>query len=47
MQNGHTALIWAASMGHVNVVQYLVEAGANLVTADDVSVHVVWEYIDV
>ncbi len=48
MQWGYTALIQAASKGHVNVVQCLVEAGANLDAAtNDVSVHVVWEYVDV
>ncbi len=35
----------AASQGHVNVVQYLVEAGANLEAADKVSGHVVWGYV--
>ena len=44
---GYTALIRAASNGHVNVVQCLVEAGANLEAADRVSGHVVWEYVDV
>ncbi len=47
MQNGYTALIWAAILGQVNVVQYLVEVGANLAAADRVSGHVVWEYVDV
>ncbi len=47
MQRGYTALMKAASIGHVNVVQCLVEAGANLKVADEVSVHVVWEYADV
>ena len=47
MQYGSTALMWAASNCHVNVVQCLVEAGANLEAADKVSVHVVWEYVDV
>ncbi len=47
MQNGWTALTVAARNGHVNVVQCLVEAGANLEAADDVSGHVVWEYVDV
>ncbi len=38
----------AAMEGHVNVVQCLVEAGANLeAVADYVSSHVVWEYVDV
>ncbi len=38
----------AVSYGHVNVVQCLVEAGANLETATSyVSGHVVWEYVDV
>ena len=38
----------AASNGHVNVVQYLVEVGANLeAVANYVSGHVVWEYVDV
>jgi len=47
MQNGWTALMLAARDGHVNVVQCLVEVGGNLETADKVSVHVVWEYVDV
>ncbi len=47
MQGGYTALIRAAENGHVNVVQYLVEVGANLEAVDRVSVHVVWEYVDV
>ncbi len=37
MQNGCTALMWATINGHVNVVQYLVEVGANLEAADKVS----------
>ena len=45
MQNGCTALIWAASQGHVNVVQRLVEAGADLEAVNEVSGHVVWEYV--
>ncbi len=47
MQDGSTALMWAASKGHVSVMQYFVEAGANLDAADNVSDHVVWEYVDV
>ncbi len=47
MQYGSTALMLAASKGHVNVVQCLVEAGVNLEAADSVSGHVVWEYVDV
>ncbi len=47
MQDGYTALMHAAENGHVNVVQWLVEAGANLEAADNVSVHVMWEYVDV
>ena len=47
MQYGWTALMWAASSGHANVVQCLVEAGANLEAADNVSGHVVWEWVDV
>ncbi len=47
MQNGRIALMRAAGNGHVNVVQYLVEVGANLEAVDKVSVHVVWEYVDV
>ncbi len=47
MQNGYTALMGAARYGHVNVVQCLVEAGANLAAVNRVSVHVVWEYVDV
>jgi hypothetical protein len=46
-QGGSTALMLVASTGHVNVVQYLVEVGANLESADYVSSHVVWEYVDV
>ena len=46
MQGGWTALILAASKGHVNVVQCLVEAGANLEAADEVSGHVVRKYVD-
>ncbi len=37
----------AAESGHVNVVQRLVQAGANLEAADKVSGHVVWEYVEV
>ncbi len=47
MQGGQTALIGAAMKGHVNVVQCLVEAGANHEAADRVSVHVAWEHVDV
>ena len=47
MQNECTALMKAASNGHVNVVQCLVEAGANLEAVYSVSDHVVWEYVDV
>ncbi len=47
MQDGYTALMLAARQGHVNVVQYLVEAGVNLEAADNVSGHVLWEYVDV
>ena len=47
MQNGYTALMEAARNGHVNVVQCLVKAGANLEAVRWVSVHVVWEYVDV
>ncbi len=39
--------MWAAREGHVKVVQFLVEVGANLESADKVSGHVVWEYVDV
>ncbi len=46
MQDGHTALMWAAENGHVNVVQCLVQAGANLEAVYTVSGHVVWEYVD-
>ncbi len=46
MQGGWTALMLAAREGHVNVVQCLVEVGANLDAADRVSVHVMWEYDD-
>ncbi len=37
----------AARYGYVNVVQCLAEVGANLVAADRVNGHVVWEYVDV
>ncbi len=40
MQGKVTALMVAAKRGHVNVVQYLVEAGANLEAVDKVSGHV-------
>ena len=45
MQGGYTALMCAGDNGHVNVVQRLVEAGASLEAADEVSGHVVWEYV--
>ncbi len=47
MQYGYTALMWAARNGHVNVVQWLVEAEASLEAVDRVSGHVVWQYDDV
>ncbi len=47
MQFGSTALMWAASKGHVNVVQCLVEAGVNLEEVGNVSGYVVWENVDV
>ncbi len=47
MQFGSTALMVAATKGHVNVVQCLVAVGANLEAADIVSGHVVWAYVDV
>ncbi len=46
MQGGYTALMEAAIWGHVNVVQRLVEAGANLEAVNEVSGHVVREYVD-
>ncbi len=47
MQGGSTALMLASREGHVNVVQCLVEAGANLDAVDNiVSGHMVWEYVD-
>jgi hypothetical protein len=45
MQYGCTALMLAASQGHVNVVQCLVEAGGNFEAVNYVSGHVVWEYV--
>ncbi len=45
MQGENTALIWAASQSHVNVVQCLVEAGANFEAVNEVSGHVVREYV--
>ncbi len=47
MQSGSTALMLAAIKGHVNVVQCLGEAGANLEAVAKVSDYVVWEYVDV
>ncbi len=48
MQGGYTALIVAAMLGHVNVVQYLVGVGANFEAATSkVSGKVLWEYVDV
>ena len=48
MQGGYTALMKAASNGHVNVVQCLVQSGASLAAATRyVSVHVVWAYVEV
>ncbi len=44
---GYTALMEAARYGNVNVVQCLVEVGANLEAVNRVSGHVVWEYVDV
>ena len=46
MQNRSTALMLAAENGHVNVVQCLVEAGANIEAVDTGSGHGVWEYVD-
>ncbi len=45
MQWGYTAMMLAAVNGHVNVVQRLVEAGAHLEAVNEVSGHVVWEYV--
>ena len=45
MQDGYTALMLAARNGHVNVVQCLVEAGANLAAADRVSGHVMCDMV--
>jgi hypothetical protein len=47
IQGRCTALMLAASEGDANVVQCLVEAGANLKAVNMVSGHVVWEYVDV
>ncbi len=48
IQDGSTALMLAAKEGHVNVVQCLMKAGANLESATSyVSGHVVREYVDV
>ncbi len=47
MQGESTALMLAASNSYVNVVQCLVEAGANIEAVDNVSGHVVWGYVDV
>ncbi len=45
MQDGSTALMLSAIKGHVNVVQCLVEVGANLEAVNRVSGHVVWEML--
>ncbi len=47
MQDGSTALMLAASNGHVYVVRCFVKVGANLEAAGMVSGHVLWEYVDV
>ncbi len=47
MLDGCTAGMWAVSNGHVNVMKCLVDAGVNLEAVDNVSGHVVWEYVDV
>ncbi len=47
MQGGFTALMLTAQNGHVNVVQCLVDLGANLEAVNKVSGHVVWAYADV
>ena len=39
--------VYRGNEGHVDVVQCLVQAGANLDAAERVSVHVVWEHVDV
>ncbi len=44
MQDGWTALLLAASKGHVNVVQCLVGARVNLEAVDDVSDHCMLMY---
>ena len=36
LQNGGTALVWASYDGHVEVVQKLLDAGANTDAADEV-----------
>ena len=36
-QNGYTPLIWAAEHGHLPVVEYLVERGADMEAKDFVS----------
>ena len=35
-QNGYTPLMWAAMKGHLPVVEYLLEKGANLNAQDNV-----------
>ncbi len=45
MQRGYTVLMNATMNRHVDVVQCLVEAGANLEAAHYVSGHVVREYV--
>jgi hypothetical protein len=40
-------MIWASSNGYVNVVRCLVGVGWNLEAVDEVSGHVLWEYVDV
>jgi ankyrin repeat protein len=47
MRDGYTSLMLAARTGHVNVVQCLVEAEANIEAVDRVSGHLVGDYVDV
>ena len=46
MQSGLTALLWAADMGHLEVVDLLLEDGANLHLVDVVSHFIIYIFCD-
>ena len=39
IQDGTTALMWASMKGHLPVVQYLIQQGADINTQDEVRNH--------